>query len=188
MARLLRTTARAAGPEIDNVIERDAGLRSVRDAAQILDLDAASVVDLLEQDAFPNAYRTTDGQWRLPLEDLLEHKSQHAETPSRDVRRTAAVVRRRRPHDTSVPQPQRWMTPSERRSHIITVLSDHPFVRVSTLSADLGVSQMTVRRDLAYLEAEGQLARTYASAMVARRHVSLVRRDDRHEPRVDPEG
>jgi DeoR/GlpR family transcriptional regulator of sugar metabolism len=42
-------------------------------------------------------------------------------------------------------------------------------VRVATLSGDLGVSQVTIRRDLSLLEGEGMLARTHGGALPRRR-------------------
>jgi DeoR family glycerol-3-phosphate regulon repressor len=65
------------------------------------------------------------------------------------------------------------MTPAERREHIIGSLAAHPFVRVSRLSEQLGVSQMTIRRDLTWLEAEGKLARTFGGAMIPRNRARL---------------
>ena len=47
----------------------------------------------------------------------------------------------------------------------------HRSVRVATLSEDLGVSEITIRRDLRLLEQEGVLARTHGGA-VRRRHLT----------------
>ena len=55
--------------------------------------------------------------------------------------------------------------PAERRARIVAALGAHGAVRVTTLSADLGVSEITVRRDLKILEAEGLLVRTHGGAM-----------------------
>jgi DeoR/GlpR family transcriptional regulator of sugar metabolism len=65
----------------------------------------------------------------------------------------------------------REMIPAERRARIVHALRAQRAVRVSTLSEDLGVSDITIRRDLALLEREGVLARTYGGA-VLRRHMT----------------
>jgi DeoR family glycerol-3-phosphate regulon repressor len=60
------------------------------------------------------------------------------------------------------------MTATERRSHIADQLKTCRSVRVATLSAELGVSQMTIRRDLTRLEVDGYLTRSYGGAMARR--------------------
>ena len=57
------------------------------------------------------------------------------------------------------------MLPAERRARIVAALRAQPAVRVATLSEDLGVSEITIRRDLVLLEQEGVLARTYGGAV-----------------------
>jgi DeoR/GlpR family transcriptional regulator of sugar metabolism len=57
------------------------------------------------------------------------------------------------------------MLPAERRARIVAGLRAQPSVRVTTLSEDLGVSEITIRRDLRLLEQEGILARTYGGAV-----------------------
>ena len=69
MARRLRVTLRASTGEIDNVIEHDAGLRSLSDASRMLRMEPAEVVALIERGAFPDAYQI-DGHWRIPLHDI----------------------------------------------------------------------------------------------------------------------
>jgi DeoR/GlpR family transcriptional regulator of sugar metabolism len=59
----------------------------------------------------------------------------------------------------------REMLPAERRARIVAALRDRPAVRVAMLSEVLGVSEITIRRDLMQLEQEGVLARTYGGAM-----------------------
>ena len=77
-------------------------------------------------------------------------------------------------HPMSVPA-VREMIPAERRARIVTALRAQRAVRVSTLSEALGVSEITIRRDLMLLEQEGVLARTYGGA-VLRQHLTDVPR------------
>ncbi|MFA4965444.1 MAG: DeoR/GlpR family DNA-binding transcription regulator [Thermoleophilia bacterium] len=58
------------------------------------------------------------------------------------------------------------MIPAERRARIVTALEAQHAVKVSTLSEALGVSDITIRRDLMILEREGVLARTYGGAVL----------------------
>jgi DeoR family transcriptional regulator, fructose operon transcriptional repressor len=58
------------------------------------------------------------------------------------------------------------MIPAERRRRIAEILVERRAVRVSSLSADLRVSEMTIRRDLERLEAEGLLSRTHGGAIL----------------------
>lgn len=53
----------------------------------------------------------------------------------------------------------------ERKNLILQRLSDFGRVRVVTLAADLGLSDETIRRDLASLEAEGRLRRVHGGAV-----------------------
>jgi DeoR/GlpR family transcriptional regulator of sugar metabolism len=57
------------------------------------------------------------------------------------------------------------MLPAERRARIVAALRAQLAVRVATLSGDLGVSEITIRRDLVLLEHEGVLARTHGGAV-----------------------
>jgi DeoR family fructose operon transcriptional repressor len=59
--------------------------------------------------------------------------------------------------------------PAERQQRIQDLLRDRGAVRVSTLADRLGVSEVTVRRDLEELERRGQLERTHGGAIPARR-------------------
>lgn len=54
-----------------------------------------------------------------------------------------------------------------RRSHILDVLARDGVVRSSQIIDDLGVTPVTLRRDLAQLEREGQLARVHGGAVPA---------------------
>jgi len=59
----------------------------------------------------------------------------------------------------------REMLPAERRARIVAALRVQPAVRVTSLSENLGVSEITIRRDLMLLEQEGVLARTHGGAV-----------------------
>jgi len=61
------------------------------------------------------------------------------------------------------------MIPAQRRARISEVLQERRAVRVSSLSEDLSVSEMTIRRDLERLEGEGVLVRTHGGAVLRRR-------------------
>ena len=58
------------------------------------------------------------------------------------------------------------MIPAERRTRICELLREQRAVRVSSLSGDLNVSEMTIRRDLERLETEGLLTRTHGGAIL----------------------
>ncbi len=70
------------------------------------------------------------------------------------------------------------MIPAERRSRITDILKDRRAVRVSSLSEDLGVSEMTIRRDLERLESDGLLVRTHGGAVLKRHMVEEPLYDD----------
>lgn len=57
------------------------------------------------------------------------------------------------------------MLPAERRKLIADLVRRHSSVQINDLCARLGASSSTVRRDLAYLEREGVLKRTYGGAV-----------------------
>jgi len=63
--------------------------------------------------------------------------------------------------------------PAERHSHILKTLQDQGFVTVSGLSDVLDVSDVTVRRDLSFLESQNLLQRTHGGATAQ----SLIVRD-----------
>jgi len=163
MARLLGATQRTAQPEIDNVVEHAAGLRSLGDASRILLMRPEDVVALLDRGLFPDAYRD-DGQWRIPLDDIRHVLRSQACGGEAAPQHPAVLVRRRQPHGDPG-EPPAWLTPAERGALITRKLAHQPAVRTSSLSAELGVSQMTIRRDLARLAAEGLLVRTYGGAL-----------------------
>lgn len=52
-----------------------------------------------------------------------------------------------------------------RRAHIVREIVRHGFISASSLARALGVSEMTIRRDLDSLEAQGQLRRAYGGAV-----------------------
>jgi DeoR/GlpR family transcriptional regulator of sugar metabolism len=62
----------------------------------------------------------------------------------------------------------REMIPAQRRVRIVELLKERRAVRVSSLSDDLRVSEMTIRRDLERLETEGLLSRTHGGAILKR--------------------
>lgn len=54
---------------------------------------------------------------------------------------------------------------AERRSHVLRLLQDQGHASVSALSDELGVTEVTIRKDLRYLEEHRQLVRTHGGAM-----------------------
>jgi len=52
-----------------------------------------------------------------------------------------------------------------RHSHLLEVARKRNFVHVAEVAAELGVSEMTIRRDLIELEREGMLVRTHGGAI-----------------------
>lgn len=58
--------------------------------------------------------------------------------------------------------------PAERYRRIQELLREQRVVRVSALSKTMGVSEVTIRRDLEALEARGMLERTHGGAVAAR--------------------
>src|SRR6516225_1819379 len=61
------------------------------------------------------------------------------------------------------------MTAETRRNKIIEFLEDEGNVKVEDLSERFAVSQVTVRKDLAELEEQGLLQRTYGGAVYSHR-------------------
>ncbi len=61
------------------------------------------------------------------------------------------------------------MIPAERRARIVELLEARRSVRVSLLSDTLGVSEMTIRRDLEQLERAGLLSRMHGGAILKQR-------------------
>lgn len=64
-------------------------------------------------------------------------------------------------------EPQRSPLPAERRAHLLAALERDGVVRVADLTADLGVTPVTVRRDITQLEHEGLLTRVHGGAVPA---------------------
>jgi DeoR/GlpR family transcriptional regulator of sugar metabolism len=58
------------------------------------------------------------------------------------------------------------LLPAERHGRIVETLGRQRAVRVSVLSRELGVSEMTIRRDLEHLEAKGFCSRTHGGAIL----------------------
>lgn len=58
------------------------------------------------------------------------------------------------------------MLPAERQNRILQLINEHQRVTVAQLSQALGVSDMTIRRDLARLEERGVLRRTHGGAVL----------------------
>jgi DeoR/GlpR family transcriptional regulator of sugar metabolism len=61
------------------------------------------------------------------------------------------------------------LLPAERYRRIQELLRERQVVRVSTLSELLGVSEVTIRRDLEHLERRGLLERTHGGAVLVQR-------------------
>lgn len=64
------------------------------------------------------------------------------------------------------PDTQSRYLPQERKNRILSMLVEHGRAGVTDISAALAVSEMTVRRDLAELEAEGKLSRVHGGAVL----------------------
>lgn len=65
------------------------------------------------------------------------------------------------------PTPGRQPLATERRNHVLASLERDGIVRVADLAADLGVTPVTVRRDIGLLESEGLLVRVHGGARAA---------------------
>ena len=61
------------------------------------------------------------------------------------------------------------MLPAERRGKILEITAKELTIRVSSLSEMLGVSEMTIRRDLDYLGERGLVERTHGGAVFTKR-------------------
>ena len=60
----------------------------------------------------------------------------------------------------------------ERQKRIMELLRENGAVQVSRLSAEFGVAEETIRRDLEKLEAEGLVTRTFGGAILNGRNTS----------------
>ena len=65
--------------------------------------------------------------------------------------------------------PDQTLSPDRRRDQILTYLSTHDRSSVADLSQFLGVSEVTVRKDLDQMEAQGVLTRIHGGAVVSGR-------------------
>lgn len=63
------------------------------------------------------------------------------------------------------PESARAPLPAERQAHLLAALERDGVVRVADLTAELGVTAVTVRRDITRLEHEGRLARVHGGAV-----------------------
>jgi DeoR family transcriptional regulator, aga operon transcriptional repressor len=61
--------------------------------------------------------------------------------------------------------PKGEMLIDERRQHVLSLIQRDGRVLVSELSEDLGISQITVRKDLDYLESKGLVQRSHGGAL-----------------------
>src|SRR4051812_6696995 len=66
-------------------------------------------------------------------------------------------------------QPDQGLSPERRREQLLTYLSARDHISVGDLSQLLGVSEVTVRKDLDALEAQGLLTRVHGGAVVSGR-------------------
>ncbi|MYR06416.1 DeoR family transcriptional regulator [Gordonia sp. SID5947] len=57
------------------------------------------------------------------------------------------------------------MLAAERRGHVLAAVVSRGAVRVADLAAELGVSEMTIRRDLDQLETDGELSKVHGGAV-----------------------
>lgn len=72
------------------------------------------------------------------------------------------------------------LLPAERRRLILTRLQQQGVVRVSSLSEQLGVSEITIRRDLEQMEEESLLERTHGGAILVQRMRVEPRYSEKH--------
>ncbi len=61
---------------------------------------------------------------------------------------------------------------AERHKHILSALNNNGFVRISDLAAELGVTMVTIRKDVKILEESGLLYKVHGSARLANPHVA----------------
>src|SRR5258708_21245508 len=73
-----------------------------------------------------------------------------------------------------VPDPTLFATAEDRRHQILRLLEHEGNVKVENLAERFAVSQVTIRKDLAELEEQGLLQRTYGGAVfLYRRRVNI---------------
>ena len=69
-----------------------------------------------------------------------------------------------RPQD-AVPAESGQLLIEERRQHILALIQNEGRALVGDLSRDLGISQITIRKDLEYLQSKGLVQRTHGGAL-----------------------
>lgn len=69
-----------------------------------------------------------------------------------------------RTEETPSPEPGQLLI-DERRQHILSLIQTHGRVLVGELSRNLGTSQITIRKDLEYLQSRGLVQRTHGGAL-----------------------
>jgi DeoR family transcriptional regulator, fructose operon transcriptional repressor len=82
--------------------------------------------------------------------------------------------------------PSSMMIPAERREYIMQLAGQQRIIKISPLSRELGVSEITIRRDLEKLEDEGLLERTHGGA-IFNRHLQgepLYSQKDKLQPDI----
>jgi len=65
------------------------------------------------------------------------------------------------------------MIPAERRARLLAIINEAGFAQVSSLSEELGVSDLTIRRDLQFLEKEGVVIRKRGGAISRVKNVTM---------------
>ncbi len=73
----------------------------------------------------------------------------------------------------------------ERQEHIVRIVEEHGRARVADLATRFGVSQVTIRKDLVVLEAEGRLRRTHGGAIGMERDRAELSFDIRERLQAD---
>ncbi|WP_318365913.1 DeoR family transcriptional regulator [Enterobacter sp.] len=76
--------------------------------------------------------------------------------------------------DSDTPTDKRVAGTSERREQIIQLLRQHGSVQVNDLSTLFGVSTVTIRNDLTFLEKQGIAVRAYGGALICEGGVSVA--------------
>lgn len=100
--------------------------------------------------------------------------------------RHTARTHRSQPDGTALPTDGDPMLIEERRQHILAIAQSEGRVRVRDLSKALGISQITIRKDLDYLQAKGLLQRSHGGALPAQPGAlfdpSLQEKEKSHHP------
>lgn len=100
---------------------------------------------------------------------------------------STARKRMKTPNPTSHSKPKTLMT-QQRRMKITELVREQGVVRVGELAAQFGVSEVTIRNDLARLESDGRLTRDHGGAISkaeSTRVTSLLRVDERAAQHID---